>query len=207
MRGKDKSVADFVKSATPSQLAKTLTDVQVKIDDDYKPEEDDELSVGSLTPHQDERLAKLDIIQDVQLILIDKYRNGAKLMVAAITIMSFILAAQTLQFSRSLSLHGKVIVIAEKQSAMMREQKQLVTDSAESKDVVDKVRIAVARTEEKVEEAVESAPKLEIDPDSGKTKVVIPVKKPKIRKDIKDVEGKGPPPLPPRPSPIIIELQ
>lgn len=176
---------EVVKSITPAQLARTRSDIHAEIESG----KDEGESPSSQEPCEDSRLAKLDLISDVQLILIDKYRSGAKLMVAAITVMVFILAAQILQFSRTLSLHGRVIVLAEKQETMMKEQQKLIEDSAESKKGVEQVRVAVARTEEKVDEAVEASPKLEYDPDSGKTKVVVPVKRPKDGGDKPDKTG------------------
>lgn len=194
----DDKASEIVKSITAEQLEKTRSEVQAEVDG-ARDEEADTTDDGlDLESKDDARVAKLDLIQDMQIILIDKYRNAAKLLVAALVVMVLILAAQILQFSRSLSLSGKVIVIAEQQSAMVKAQQEAAKDAAKG---VEKIRVAVVRTEEKVEEAVEAAPKLEVDPDSGKvTKVIVPVKRPKMsagsKKAPKDGEPKQPAPPP-----------
>ena len=181
--------SEVVKSITPAQLAKTRAEVHAEVDKAREPEpepESEEVSVEVETvesepPEVDceaERLAKLDLISDVQLILVDRYRSGLRLLTACMFLSIAVLGAQVLQFFRTMSLHGSVIVLQDEQRKLLTEQEKAATAAEANKKEVAEVRLAVQQTQDKVEEAVEASPKIEID-EKGKAKVVVPVKKPK----------------------------
>jgi hypothetical protein len=213
MTSSDKA-ADAIKSITPEQLEKTRAEVHAEVEnskiveavdaegEDEDDEDDEDETEESV---EGERLAKIDMISDIQLILIDKYRSGLKLLMVCMLLSLAVFAAQVLQFFRTMSLHGSVIVLQEDQRKVLAQQEDMAKSAAENKKDVEQVRIAVKRTEDKVEEAVESSPKIEID-DKGKvTKVIVPVKKAgsKKKKDPKDEpEPKPKPELPPPPKPV-----
>lgn len=214
----NEKASDVVKSITPAQLEKTRSEVNAEVENKREDCADSE-EVDIEGSCAGERLVKLDLIQDMQLILIDRYRGASKLLTACMVVMLLVLAAQILQFFRTMSLHGSVIVVQDEQRALLTEQRKTNRTAEESKREVAEVKKEVKSTKEKVEEAVESSPKLEVDPESGKTKVVVPVKRPKKEDDDSkgdkgDKEGpkgggnKKPAAQspPPPPSPIEVEL-
>lgn len=198
------TASEVVKSITPEQLAKTRAEVHAEVgkarDEIPEPEEGEEPEAAP-EESASERLTKIDLISDVQLILIDKYRKGLQLLMVCLFLSIAVLAAQVLQFFRTMSLHGSVIVLQEEQRKLLTEQERAARAAEDSKKGVEEVRIAVKRTEDKVEEAVEASPKIEID-EKGKAKVVVPVKKTKDEKgDAKDKEPEPKKPSSPAPKP------
>lgn len=202
---------DLVKSITPEQLEKTRSEVHKEVRTQNEPD-DCEDEKEDCAKKKEKKIDKVDLISDVQLITVGKLQGVVRLLWAAIIIVLLVLAAQVLQFARQLDLQGKFIVISESQREMLEEQKKIVEAAKESDRKVAEVKKEVSETKEQVKEAVEASPKIEIDPDSGQAKVVVPVKKGK--KGTKKGDGgkkvdpkpSSPPPAP-VPPPTQVELR
>lgn len=207
---------DLVKSMTPEALDKARDEIHGKVRSAREETENEDQKPADKDKNND-RIDKLDLISDVQLIVVGKFQSIVRLMWVAIIIVLFVLAAQVLQFFRQLDLQGKIIVISESQHKMLEEQRKIVETAKENTQKVAEVKKEVSETKEQVKEAVEASPKIEIDPASGKAKVVVPVKKSKPKDD--DKKGadtkKGAdksdtpqaPPAPPVPAPTQVELR
>lgn len=121
------------------------------------------------------RLEKLNLIQDVQLILVDKYRRGSHLMFGAL----FLLVAG---FGGIISLYIKNRDLYDRMGEMQDDQRTVVNNLriiADSQSKIekstDKTQEALVETQEKLQAAVEASPKIEVDA-NGKTKLLVPVK-------------------------------
>lgn len=133
--------------------------------------------LASLPPEpEDERIRKLDIITDVQLVLVEKYRRAATLMWVAITLLVLSLASLTVGVFVGLAMQRQLASIASEQQGVIDEQKAAKKAAEETKAEVLSAKQTVNETAKKVDEAVEASPKIEID-NTGKAKVVVPIKK------------------------------
>jgi len=149
---------------------------------------------------EDERLLKLDIITDVQLVLVEKYRRAAALMWVAIIILFIGACVGVVAILFVADVGDRVSAVAAQQDKVLKAQEEAVKQGNATQE-------AVAETKKKVDEAVEASPKIEID-EQGKAKVVVPVRQTHKggEKDEKDDDGgdKGeryhPPSSPPPPS-------
>lgn len=121
------------------------------------------------------RMRKLDLIQDVQLILVDKYQKGTKLMMGAVVLMVLSLLGLVGLFFKNSELHTRLEALQSEQQKLIESQGHIERKAEETKEVIDETKKTVDETQKKVDEAVEAAPKIEID-ESGKAKVVLPVK-------------------------------
>lgn len=203
---------DLVKSITSEQLEKTRAEVQKEID--TKKESPEENAIEEDLDPEPEKVDKLDLAMDVQLIMIGKFRHALALIWITMGISLVALAAQVLGQSRQLDMQGKMIVVAESQLEIAEAQKTAAEAAKKNATEVAEVKEEVKKTKEQVQEAVEASPKLEVDPESGKTKVVVPVKHPKKadgKKDGNKIENKNEPeikhPSKPLPAPPQVELR
>lgn len=153
-----------------------------------------------------ERLKQLDLIQDVQLILIDKYQRGTKLMMGAVVLMLVSLAGLGRLIWKNNELFSQIEALQAEQQKLIDRGAQIEKKTDETKQTIDETKQTIDATKEKVDQAVEEAPKIEID-EAGKAKVVVPVRKfrPKAKK------GMGPPAPPtsasPTPSAATLPMQ
>lgn len=164
-------------SVTPERLEATRQEVEVERQKlsspkppPLPPEEDPPLSDGA------QRMKKLDLIQDVQLILVDKYRLGTKLMWGALGLMTLSLFGLTGLILKNFELHNRIAELQAEQTKLIERGAQIERKTDETKKSVDETKLQLDETQKKVDEAVEASPKIEIDA-QGKAKVVLPVKK------------------------------
>jgi hypothetical protein len=185
---------DLIKSIAPAQLAKARTKVR------------EELGYEEDTKEIRRKTDKLDLAIDIQLMMTGKFRHALALIWITMGIAIVALAVQVLGQSRQLSMQGQITAITESQKEMIEEQKKANIEAKKSTIAVDAVTVEVKKTKEQMQEAVEAAPKLEVDPESGRTKVVIPIKRPKDGKSDKK-NLKDPVTLPTPTPPTQIELR
>ena len=121
------------------------------------------------------RLDKLNLIQDVQLILVDKYRQGTRIMWVAI----LLLVAGS---GGIISLYVKLTDAITEVTLLKDDLRQVVNNVARIADSqskieksTDKTQVALEETNTKLDAAVEASPKIEVDA-KGNTKLVVPVK-------------------------------
>jgi len=210
---------DLVKSITSEQLEKTRAEVQKEIDTKKESSEgaDDTIEESEPEPESEpeEKVDKLDLAMDVQLIMIGKFKHTLALIWVTMGISLVALAAQVLGQSRQLDMQGKMIVVAESQLEIAKAQREAAEAARKNATEVAEVKEEVKKTKEQVQEAVEASPKLEVDPESGRTKVVVPVKRPKVgdkkNNGDKSAEDKDEPevkhPSKPLPAPPQVELR
>ncbi len=177
---------ETIGSVTPAKLEATRQHVQSEIEAQTKGEIPTLSSVmwPPLTPTpvlaapepEDERIRKLDIITDVQLVLVEKYRRAATLMWVAIALLVLSLASLTVGVFVGLAMQRQLASIASEQQGVIDEQKAAKKAAEETKAEVLSAKQTVNETAKKVDEAVEASPKIEID-NTGKAKVVVPIKK------------------------------
>jgi len=207
---------DLVKSITPEQLEKTRAEVHGEIESKKDPEavavnttEEDTDEEEPEEQIESQKVDKLDLAMDVQLIMIGKFKYAVVLIWITVGISLLAVAIQILGQSRQLDIQGKMIAVQQTQKEMAEKQKEAndkAKEDAEEKAIaIKEVKEEVKKTKEQVQEAVEASPKLEVDPKSGRTKVVVPVKRPK-KGDKKNQEEKDesrpPPPSPPLPTQV-----
>lgn len=171
-----KAKLDFtISSVTPARLEATRQEVEVerqKITSPKPPPPETE----------DMRSAKLDLIQDVQLILVDKYRKGTTIMTVALGAMVLSLAGFVHLYFRISKIQAQQAQLIQQQAQLVQQQEQLLEHgdkiertADETNQKIDTANQKLDETKQKVTQAVDDAPKIEID-DSGKAKVVLPVK-------------------------------
>lgn len=122
-----------------------------------------------------ERMKQLDLIQDVQLILIDKYRFGTKVMLGAVAMMALCLAGLTGLVLKNYELYDHILALQSEQQKLIERGEQLEKKTDEAKEKLEETKQTIDETKEKVDQAVEEAPKIEID-EAGKARVVLPVR-------------------------------
>lgn len=170
-----------ISSVTPARLEQTRQEVGVEVQkltnsgkppaEPVPPSEEEPSPVSEAV----ERLKKLDLIQDVQLILVDKYRTGTKIMWIAVALMVVSLAGMGRLLYKNNDLYNHIEALQTEQTKLIERGAQIERKTDETSAKVDETKAKVDETNAKVDQAVESAPKIEID-DAGKAKVVLPVK-------------------------------
>lgn len=123
----------------------------------------------------DARMKQLDLIQDMQLILVDKYRNGMRLMFAIGGLMVVCSAGLVGLIVKNYDVTGRILALQSEQQKLLERGAQIEKKTDETKAKVDETNAKVDETNAKVDQAVESAPKIEVD-DAGKARVVLSVK-------------------------------
>lgn len=127
-----------------------------------------------------QRIDKLDLISDVQLVLVDKLLGATKLL--WVSVILFGISAIGLVFGVLLGLE-----VLDRQKEIVVEQRAARVAAQEAKKEATATKEQIEATALKVDEAVRSTPKLEIDAE-GTAKVIVPVKKDDLDED--------PPPAP-----------
>ena len=167
-----------ISSVTPARLEQTRQEVESerqKLSPKPPPLEETVPSGASMPPVDPERLHQLDLIQDVQLILIEKYRLGTKLMLGAVALMILSLVSNVTLLAKNFELHNRVSAVQDEQQKLVERGAQIEKKTDETNAKVDETKAKVDETNQKVDQAVEAAPKIEIDA-LGKAKVVLPVR-------------------------------
>lgn len=203
---------ETIGSMVPTKLENTRKTVNEQI---QEAKDTDAEADATPEPTTDDRLAKLDLITDIQLILVDRFQRLFKVMVGTAAVMLLCLIALVVVIIAGFNMSHQVARLVTTQRSMLNEQKALVQTSKDTKEAVKDTAEKVLATKEKVDEVVDSSPKLEIDPDTGKTKVVVPVKRPKKDPDKggkknggkKNGGDKASPKEPPAPPPEVFELK
>ena len=152
-----------------------------------------------MAKENDERANKLDLITDIQLILVDRFQTLYKTMVAALVVMGLCLVAMIGGLIFGLTIRDQVDGIVAAQGNMLERQEALVEKAEATKKSVEATQKSVEKTEEKVKEVAEKVPEIQVDPDTGKTTVLLPAKpttkrKPKLSPPTPN--GAAPPMLP-----------
>lgn len=181
---------------TRKHVAAEMQAARKKLDDAEEAPEAEEESP------EDIRLRKLDIITDVQLVLVEKYRKAAQLMWVAIACLVLCIVGLALGALIGIDVQSKIGHLLSEQQGIVAEQKAAKQAAEEAKQEAAETKKQVVETSKKVDEAVEASPKIEIDA-QGKATVVVPVKT--AKKDEKDLPPKSPAPKgtgsPPPPAP------
>jgi methyl-accepting chemotaxis protein len=120
-------------------------------------------------------MKKLNLIQDVQLILVDKYRTATRLMMSVVVLMILSLSALAGLIVKSYDLTGRIMTLQAEQQKLVERGAQIEKKTDQTNEKVDQTNEKVDQTNEKVDQVVETAPQVEIDA-SGKAKVVLPFK-------------------------------
>lgn len=161
-------------------------------------------------------LQSLDSIDMTLLAVINRLRRSSAVQMTVGALMTVTLL--------TLGYVAFVIVnMAHEVNGLVKEQREAMTKLTETQQKVADTQEKVARTEEKVQqtkdavqEVVDTAPKVEIDEDTGKATVVVPVKKPKeaepksVQPPAKKVPKPAPtaqaPPAAPAPAPQSVKM-
>jgi len=156
-------------SVTPARLEATRQEVEIERQKLSSPKPEvptEEVVPGEESPPPSsgttERMQKLDLIQDMQLILVDKYRRGTTIMMGAVAMMALSLLGLTGLIAKNYELHDSL-------QAMQEAQQKLIERGAQIEKKTDE-------TKQKVTQAVDEAPKIEIGED-GQARVVLPFRK------------------------------
>lgn len=158
-------------SITPEKLEETRRHVAAESGRKHEV-----VSVVTVVEEEDDRIKKLDIITDVQLILVEKYRRAATLMWVAIGLLALCGLGLGVGALIGLDVQERLIALAKEQQEMLEEQQQAKKAAEEAKKQAAETKREISETKKKVDEAVEASPKIEID-EQGKAKVVVPIKK------------------------------
>lgn len=124
----------------------------------------------------DQRLEKMDLITDVQLILVGRFQRLFKAVIAAITLLCLCLAAMVVGVVTGLQMQGQVGQVVADQKAMMEEQAKANEEQAKIAKQVKDTSEKVKETKDKVEEVADKVPEIEVDPKTGKKTVLLPTK-------------------------------
>lgn len=153
-----------------------MSSKSVKVEDEAKVE--DETTSPPESSAEDARLVKLDLITDIQLILVGRFQRLFTVLVITAIVMFLCLAALVVGVIAGFDMRSQVAKLVADQKSMLAKQEALVKSAEDTKKSVAETAVKVAQTKKKVDEAVEAAPKVEIDPDTGTvTKVIIPIKR------------------------------
>lgn len=183
---------------TRKHVAAEMEAARKKLDDD---EETPTAAESPAPSPEDERLRKLDIITDVQLVLVEKYRKAAQLMWVAIVCLILCLLGLIGGALIGIDIQNKIAHMLVEQKMVLSEQKAAKQAAEAAKEKANETAKKVDETSKKVDEAVEASPKIEIDA-QGKAKVVVPVRKkeePSPKAPPTTATGSPPPPAPPPP--------
>lgn len=124
-------------------------------------------------PGEKERIDKLQIIQDVQLILVDKYQKGAKLLWAALVLLAIGIAGVGVLIWKNNDLQSHIQAFQEEQRQFKDSQTKIAEAQTKLELKTEATKDAVEETQKKVDAAVEATPKIEVDA-QGKAKLVVP---------------------------------
>lgn len=124
-------------------------------------------------PGEKERLDKLQVIQDVQLILVDKYKRGSQLMLGAFVLLLIGTIGIGGIYLKNLELYDQMALLQEEQRKSNESQHKIAESASQIEKKAEETKDAVEATQKKVDKAVEAAPKIEVDA-QGRTKLVVP---------------------------------
>lgn len=140
--------------------------------------------------------AGLDKVTDVLLILVLKFGRATTFLIVVGIINIVVLTINVIATVNIAALRSEVRDLMDRQEEFARSQKRIEKTTVETKQDVASTNQKVAETQAKVDTAVETAPKVEIDARTGKAKLVVsvPVKKPQAPKAM--ASGAPTPPAP-----------
>lgn len=124
-------------------------------------------------PGEKERLDKLQVIQDVQLILVDKYKRGTQLMLGAFVLLLIGTIGIGGIYLKNLELYDQMALLQEEQRKSNESLPKIAESQTQIEKKAEETKDAVEETQKKVDKAVENAPKIEVDA-QGRTKLVVP---------------------------------
>lgn len=124
-------------------------------------------------PGEKERIDKLQLIQDVQLILVDKYKRGSQLMLGAFVLLLIGTIGIGGIYLKNLELYDQMALLQEEQRKSNESQHKIAESASQIEKKAEETKDAVEATQKKVDKAVEAAPKIEVDA-QGRTKLVVP---------------------------------
>lgn len=125
-------------------------------------------------PGEKDRLDKLQVIQDVQLILVDKYKQGWKLMIGAFILLLVGTVGIGGIYLKNAALYDQMVALQDEQRRFNESQHKIVASQETLEKKTDAAKDLAEETKKKVDAAVESQPKIEVDA-QGRPKLVVPV--------------------------------
>lgn len=125
-------------------------------------------------PGEKERLNKLQVIQDVQLILVDKYKQGWKLMIGAFILLLVGTIGIGGIYLKNVALYEQMVALQDEQRKFNESQHKIAASQETLEKKTDEAKDLAEETKKKVDAAVESQPKIEVDA-QGRPKLVVPV--------------------------------
>jgi cell division protein FtsL len=137
--------------------------------------------------------AGLDKITDVLLILVMKFGRATTVLLIVGGLNIVLLVALIISLVNILSLRSEARDLLDRQEEFARSQKRLERTTNDTQEKVDTTSKRIEETQHKVDTAVESAPKVEVDSRTGKAKLVVPVES---KKPIKVAPPPASKPLP-----------
>lgn len=117
---------------------------------------------------------KLDIITDVQLILVEKYRRAAQLLWVAIGLLVLCGLGMMVGAAIGIDVQDKLVKLSNEQAIVLAEQRAAKVAAEEAKLKAAETKQEVTATKRRLDDAVEASPKIEIDA-RGKAHVVVPI--------------------------------
>lgn len=161
-----------VGSMSPARLEQTRADVEFEIERQKLatpiPEPED--------PPVSARMRQLDLIQDVQLILVDRYRFASRMILVAVVLLGFGLVGVSGLIWKNFDLQERLALMQDTQDKLIERGAALERKTDETKAKIDEAKETIDETKVKVDQAVDAAPKIEIDA-RGQPKVVLPIAK------------------------------
>lgn len=125
-------------------------------------------------PGEKERLDKLQVIQDVQLILVDKYHRGSKLMIGAFILLLVGTVGIGGIYLKNAALYDQMVALQEEQRKFNESQHKIVASQESLEKKTNEAKDLAEATKKKVDAVVEAQPKIEVDA-QGRPKLVVPV--------------------------------
>ncbi len=125
-------------------------------------------------PGEKARLDKLQVIQDVQLILVDKYKRASKLMLGAFALIFIGTVGIGGIYLKNAALYDQMVALHEEQRKFNESQHKIVASQETLEKKTDEAKDLAEETKKKVDAAVESQPKIEVDA-QGRPKHVVPI--------------------------------
>jgi uncharacterized protein HemX len=125
-------------------------------------------------PGEKERLDKLALIQDMQLILVDKYRKGAKLLWVALVLLAIGIVGVGVLIWKNNDLQAHIRAFQEEQRQFKDSQTKIAESQTKIEQKTEATKDAIEETQKKVDAAVEATPKIEVDAQGRPTKIVVP---------------------------------
>lgn len=115
---------------------------------------------GSSNPPGD----RLDIVTDMLVILVEKYRRLGKLLWAAVALLLIGTTSLGWMTTTMLAMQKRMEQLQADQETLLSQQRETRKTLSETKDKVDKTSQTVVETKEVVEKAVEAAPSASAKP-------------------------------------------